>query len=127
MPSFRKLPRRLEDGQGLVEYALLLVLVALAVIIILSLLGKQISLVYGSVVCALDTSGDMVGFTVSHADGDITVTVSVRRATTITISGDVSGGGSCSGPACTFTLSGPPKGSLTVEAANGSCTGVYSW
>jgi pilus assembly protein Flp/PilA len=120
------LPRR-EEGQGLVEYALILVLVALAVIIILSFLGKQISLVYSTVVCALDTSEDMVGFTASHADGDITVTVNVRRATTIIISGDVSGGGACSGPACTFTLSGPPSGSLTIKATSDSCTGVYSW
>lgn len=37
---------RREEGQGLVEYALILVLVAIVVIAILSILGPQINLVY---------------------------------------------------------------------------------
>ncbi|MEM7800246.1 MAG: pilus assembly protein [Chloroflexota bacterium] len=38
------LPR--EDGQGLVEYALILVLVSITVIVLLSLLGDQIGEVF---------------------------------------------------------------------------------
>lgn len=42
-----------EDGQGLVEYALVLVLVAVVVIAILTLLGPQIANVFSRVTDAL--------------------------------------------------------------------------
>ena len=42
-----------EGGQGLTEYALLLVLVALVVIAILALLGPQIANVFSQVTSAL--------------------------------------------------------------------------
>jgi pilus assembly protein Flp/PilA len=45
------LPR--EEGHGLVEYALILVLVAIAVIAILTLLGGQVSTVFSSITDAL--------------------------------------------------------------------------
>ena len=41
------LPR--EQGQGLVEYALILVLVAIVVIVILALLGPQIANIFSQV------------------------------------------------------------------------------
>ena len=41
------LPR--EDGQGLVEYALILVLVSITVIVVLTLLGDQVGGVFGDV------------------------------------------------------------------------------
>jgi pilus assembly protein Flp/PilA len=41
------LPR--EEGQGLVEYALILVLVAIVVIAALTLLGPQIGLVFSNI------------------------------------------------------------------------------
>ena len=41
------LPR--EDGQGLVEYALILVLVAVVVIAILTVLGPQIGAVFSTI------------------------------------------------------------------------------
>ncbi len=43
------LPRRDEEGQGLVEYALILVLVALVVIAILAIMGPQIGNVFSRV------------------------------------------------------------------------------
>ena len=43
-----------EDGQGLVEYALVLVLVAVVVIAILTLLGPQIGNVFSRIVFGLD-------------------------------------------------------------------------
>ena len=46
------LPR--EDGQGLVEYALIILLVALVVIIILALIGPQLGNVFSQVVSSLD-------------------------------------------------------------------------
>jgi pilus assembly protein Flp/PilA len=42
-----------EDGQGLVEYALVLVLVAIVVIAILTLLGPQIGNVFSRIVDGL--------------------------------------------------------------------------
>jgi pilus assembly protein Flp/PilA len=45
------LPR--EEGQGLVEYALILVLVAIVVIIILALLGPAIGNVFSNIVKTL--------------------------------------------------------------------------
>jgi pilus assembly protein Flp/PilA len=39
-----------EEGQGLVEYALILVLVALTVIVILSLLGPAIGNIFSNVI-----------------------------------------------------------------------------
>lgn len=42
-----------EEGQGLVEYALILVLVAIVVIVILALLGPVIGNVFSSIVNAL--------------------------------------------------------------------------
>ncbi len=44
-----KFPAR-EEGQGLVEYALVLVLIAVVVIIILTVLGSAVTLVYAQVV-----------------------------------------------------------------------------
>jgi pilus assembly protein Flp/PilA len=45
------LPR--EEGQGLVEYALILVLVAIVVIVVLGLLGDQVSTVFSNITSAL--------------------------------------------------------------------------
>lgn len=45
-----------EDGQGLVEYALVLVLVAVVVIAILTLLGPQIGQVFSNIVNGLGGS-----------------------------------------------------------------------
>ena len=45
------LPR--EEGQGLVEYALILVLVSIAVIVILALLGEQVADVFSRITSAL--------------------------------------------------------------------------
>ena len=44
-----------EEGQGLVEYALILVLIAIVVIGILTLLGQQVSEVFSSINSGLDT------------------------------------------------------------------------
>ncbi len=45
-----------EEGQGLVEYALILVLVALVVIAILAVLGPQIANVFSKVTNQLGTT-----------------------------------------------------------------------
>jgi pilus assembly protein Flp/PilA len=45
--------RRLQGGQGMVEYALILVLVSIVVIVILLTMGNQINNVFSNVVAAL--------------------------------------------------------------------------
>ena len=45
-----------EEGQGLVEYALILVLIAIVVIIILTVLGTQVSSVFSQISSGLGTS-----------------------------------------------------------------------
>jgi pilus assembly protein Flp/PilA len=45
-----------EEGQGLVEYALILVLIAIVVIGILTILGNQVSTVFSTISSGLDVS-----------------------------------------------------------------------
>ena len=45
------LPR--EEGQGLVEYALILVLIAIIVIAVLTLMGPQIGVIFSTILGAL--------------------------------------------------------------------------
>lgn len=42
-----------ENGQGMVEYVLIIALIAIIAVIVLSLLGQQVSQVFAEVVCAL--------------------------------------------------------------------------
>ncbi|MBZ0284345.1 MAG: hypothetical protein K8L97_26635 [Anaerolineae bacterium] len=49
----------LEKGQGLVEYALILVLVAIVVIVILALLGPAISGIFGDISCTMKYPGQV--------------------------------------------------------------------
>lgn len=75
-----------EEGQGLVEYALILVLVAVVVIAILTLLGPQVVLVFGRV------AGGLQGDTLNAATGDDAVIVNYEA--------NITGSGS----SCTGTL-----------------------
>ncbi len=43
-----------ERGQGMVEYALIIVLIAIVVIVVLTVLGTQISKVFSQISSALD-------------------------------------------------------------------------
>ena len=44
-----------EDGQGMVEYALILVLIAVVVIVVLTTLGKKVSNVFSNISSGLGT------------------------------------------------------------------------
>ena len=46
-----------EDGQGLVEYALILVLIAIVVIVVLTLLGTSISGIFSQIGSTLSGTG----------------------------------------------------------------------
>lgn len=77
------IPKR-EEGQGLVEYALILALIAVVVIVILTLLGSQVVLVFAR------AAGGLQGDVLDAANGDTAVIVGYDD----NISGS---GGSCSG------------------------------
>ena len=51
------LPR--EDGQGLVEYALILVLVSIVVIVLLTLLGSQVGEVFNEITGQLSSRNNV--------------------------------------------------------------------
>lgn len=130
-----------EGGQGLVEYALILVLVAVVVIAVLTLLGPQIGNVFSRVVNGLgvvDSSGgsgeggdnpsptgNLVSVTAFRSGGDVVVQVEVTDTVNITAVDSQSNKTvslSCTGTGCSVTLPavGPNPGSITVTAEGGN-------
>jgi pilus assembly protein Flp/PilA len=51
----RVLERDEEDGQGMVEYSLILLFIAVVVILVLTVLGKQVSNLYSNVSSGIGT------------------------------------------------------------------------
>jgi pilus assembly protein Flp/PilA len=51
----RALDHDKEDGQGMVEYALILVLIAVVVIVVLTTVGKKVSNVFSNISSGLGT------------------------------------------------------------------------
>jgi len=121
---------RREHGQGLVEYALILVLVALVVIGILLVLGPSIRDVYNRVVQALGGTGlsryiTSTSPSVTDLGGSIyrlTVTVYVNAQTNVTLSaGSKSQTISCSPPSCQVSVTNiPQSGTYTVTDGEGA-------
>jgi pilus assembly protein Flp/PilA len=124
-----------ERGQGLVEYALILVLVAIVVIAILLMLGPVVGNVFSNVVAHLDLPtgpGHIASVGTAPVAGNVVVTVTVSQATTVTLSitngsGTIIGANpkACSG-SCTFTITGPSV-SGTVQAAAGGGHRTANW
>jgi pilus assembly protein Flp/PilA len=126
-------------GQGLVEYALLLVLVALAIIAILQALGPAVSDVFGEVVDTVQ----FIGSSPSGAIGGVSarrwwwwvrVRVEVTQPSTLVSVDIIEGSGqvnpssqTCSPEdSCVFYISGPSS-SGTVRAAGGGGEKTASW
>ena len=130
-----------EGGQGLVEYALILVLVAVVVIAVLTLLGPQVGNVFSRVVNGLgvvDSSGgsgggggnpsptaNLITVTAFRSGGDVVVQVQVTGTVNITAVDSQSGktaSMSCPGSGCSVNLPsvGPNPGSITVTADGGN-------
>jgi pilus assembly protein Flp/PilA len=138
----KKFARR-EEGQGLVEYALILVLVAIVVIAILLQMGPSIRLVFGRVTAVLQNSGVVTasgyitGVNAKYTapflsnPGKVTVTINVSQNTTVTITGDhgVSGGGSCNAPSCQFVFNGtfPADGQVVIQDDSGGQGVTANW
>ncbi|MFZ0545747.1 MAG: hypothetical protein WAM60_09940 [Candidatus Promineifilaceae bacterium] len=149
-----KIPKK-EEGQGLVEYALLLVLVAIVVIVILAVLGRTVRGVFAQVYAglngqALDGSGTEYVITGPSADAvgappNCTVTVSASvvvfedgelAGAGVGVSGSASwpsGGGSISGTTdnngvASVSTSGPGacEGTATITVGGTTVTAPYS-
>lgn len=134
---------RREEGQGLVEYALLLVLVAIVVIAILALLGDQINGVFARVIAGLNgqemtgtgTEYVITGMNVSATGVEpfCTVTVSGMQVTVfedgqvagpgVSVSGSVSFSGGSGGSTSGTTGSGGTA-SLSNVSGGGNCSGT---
>ena len=103
-PQFPK--SNTEGGQGLVEYALILVLVALVVIVVLSLLGPSIGNVFSNVVDELNIlGGNNYIVAITRADYDSGLQTLHLDATSDGVYD----------PAVTFTAS---PGGVMVQAGN---------
>lgn len=123
-----------EEGQGLVEYALLLTLVAVVVIGILSVLGTSINNVYLKVMTGLQPNGVITSVAAARGGGgnanNVTATIAVSENTNVTVKDSQSGqtqtkacNGSCS---VTLTEVGNQAGVITVTAdAGGTLSAGY--
>jgi pilus assembly protein Flp/PilA len=126
-----------EKGQGLVEYALILVLVAIVVIVILALLGPAVGNVFSNVVAALETlggSGPITGASASWAGPNVIVSVTVSETVVVSASivsgsggGPIPGSQTCNpGFPCVFTVTGASaNGAVKVMGGGGHKTA--SW
>jgi pilus assembly protein Flp/PilA len=122
---FNKLLSR-EEGQGLVEYALILVLVAVVVIAVLMLLGPAINQTFCRVANALQpgTCGVISSVSVNPSgglSGNVTITVTVSEAANITVTVNGSSQNqSCTPSNCPSFTFGDSSGNYSVTASDGS-------
>ena len=115
-----RLFKKREKGQGLVEYALLLVLVAIVVIGILGLMGGQIRNTFSEIIGYL--GGGTVSATCTVSGPNSTIHVTVVEDAQVTVEGTTK---ACSaGGGCSFTLNGTTSGTFTVTANPGGSTSV---
>ena len=134
-----KQPSRRENGQGLVEYALILVLVAVVVIAILTLLGPQVGNVFSRIVDGLGVAassggggggggapptGNITSVAAWRGGADVVAQIQVSAQVAVTVVDSQSGqtaSTNCNN-ICTVTLSnvGPNAGTVTVSAAGGN-------
>lgn len=119
-----------QKGQGLVEYALILVLVAVVVIAVLLTLGPTVGAVFSDVVEKLgyDTGGVIAGVAVQPRNNTNTVKFSVTVTADTNVTATISGGSataSClASTPCAITLNSShgvtgSGGTATITAAAG--------
>lgn len=137
---FRKILKKLrlpQKGQGLVEYALILVLIAVVVIAILLTVGPAISQVYCRVAGSLQPGSCSFGVTITSGPTatpagpghvHLSISVQVPEATSVTFSagGKTATESSCN-TSCTLTVNGiVSSGTWAVTTgAGGSAGGSY--
>lgn len=131
--------RRNSSGQGLVEYALSLVLVAVVVIGILTILGPQVGNVFSRVTAGLNGSSGGTGGAsqpvivkvenVTHVGNTVAMTITVSEATGVTLS-DSNGAPSPPATVCNTICNASidvagPSGTVTVSAPGNSVAVPY--
>jgi pilus assembly protein Flp/PilA len=124
---------RADRGQGLVEYALILALVAVVVIVILTLLGPAIGQVFSQVLRDLQPQGVISGVSAERTGGgsgnDVVVTITVSANTTVTVTDSQGAAPVTNAPCngnCQVTLLGVGFNAGTVTAAaGGTATAGY--
>jgi pilus assembly protein Flp/PilA len=132
-----------EEGQGLVEYALLIVLIAIVIVLILSLMGRTITTVYAQIYAGLNgqtLDGSGTEYVVTGVDVNVSgappfCTVSVGGSVVVFEDGDLAGAGvGVSGSAAWDggggSVSGTTDSSGTAAVSgaggNGNCSGTAS-
>lgn len=137
-----RLPKN-EKGQGLVEYALLLVLIAIVVIVILAVLGRQVRAVFAQVYAGLNgqtLDGSGTEYVVTGVNADPTgsppfCNVSVSGTVYVFEDGDLAGAGigvsgsaswSGGGGAVSGTTDSSGAASVGPATGSGNCSGTAS-
>lgn len=118
-----------EDGQGLVEYALVLVLVAVVVMVVLSMVGDKVVLAYAQVMGGFN--GDTLDDGVIMLSGDISVvdaggcTATIQNVRFIVVDSDRNALKNQSVSA-TIVKNTVPTGQTISGTANGSGIATYA-
>jgi pilus assembly protein Flp/PilA len=123
-------------GQGLLEFAIILSLVAVVIVAVLAIFGTQVSSVYCQVVKGFGPAAcTMGGGVVVSGDGNGNMLISCRGSYTLAIDGLNPGGGSSSlgsvscsrGSNITYPVSGHHGWTITVtDTATGNLMGAYA-
>ncbi len=80
--------RKKEEGQGLVEYALLIVLVAIVIVVVLALMGRTVTTVYAQIIAGLNGQ-TLDGTGTEYVVTNVGVTVSNPPSCTVKVGGKV--------------------------------------
>lgn len=120
-----------EIGQGLVEYALLLTLVAVAVIVILSFIGPQVAQAFTNVGEVLD--GGAITQVITERRGNkhnkvrVYVTVTEKTRVTFEMNGQTKTKKNCI-ETCFVTFNNVPQGTgqVTITTSDDDALAVYS-
>ncbi len=127
-----------EKGQGLVEYALILVLVAIVVVVILALLGPAIGNVFSNIVAAIENPGGSAAVQIANVDTSnlipgggpgsqviVFVTINASGTYSVSCSGGTPNQSQISGSATIVVNGASSPGSITISGAGGSASA--SW
>lgn len=136
-----RIPRK-EEGQGLVEYALLIVLVAIVIIVILSLMGRTVTTVFAQVYAGLNgqaLNGTGTEYVVTGVGGSAvgappSCTVSISATVVVFEDGQLAGAGKGVSGTASWPSGGGPVSGITDSSGKasvsvsgpGGCEGVAS-
>lgn len=139
----KKLIKR-EDGQGLVEYALLLVLIAVVIIVALTMVGDEVRAVYARVIAGLNgqsvvgsgTEYVVTGFGVNVSGGPAICSVEATNVQVLVFeNGAIAGAGVAVSASAVATGGNPGSGGDTtndsgiatigsIVSSNAACSGT---